>query len=59
MRRCEDCAHIKEWIEYGNVLGDCHNEKAWEFIGSLDGVEDPAAAGCPHYEQSQDEQITG
>lgn len=48
-RLCENCTHYLQWVEYGNVLGDCTNTEAFEFIRSLDGVEDPAASGCTYF----------
>lgn len=54
-RVCEECEHFASWEEYGNVIGDCHNEKAFDFIGSLDGVEDPAQAGCPYFDKRSDD----
>lgn len=52
MKRCNDCAHFSWWMEYGQALGDCGNDAAIPFIDSLDGVQDPAAAGCPHFIRS-------
>lgn len=54
MKTCSDCKHAIHWEEYGNLLTDCGNRDAFGFIGTLDGVEDPAQAGCPHFNQVED-----
>lgn len=51
-RKCEDCKHFDWWMEYGNMLGDCNNSSAYDFINQLvaDCYDaDPAHAGCPYY----------
>ena len=53
---CEECQHFITWEEYGNVLNDCENLAASDFIDMLDGVQDAAEAGCPYFKQDEGEQ---
>lgn len=53
MNSCEQCKHFVWWMEYGTPLGDCglDTQEVTDFVGSLDGVQDPAEAGCPKFEK--------